>query len=621
MEKRLVYRPEIDGLRSVAVVSVVLFHAASKFIPGGYIGVDVFFVISGFLITNIIVSEIESGSFSFLNFYERRARRILPALFFVIMSCLPFAWFYLDPFALKEFGQSLFATSLFSSNVYFFLKTGYFNVAADLKPLLHTWSLAVEEQYYIIYPIILIFAFRLGRNWPVFMTGILFVLSLALAEWSSTRAPSAAFYLLHTRAWELMLGALAAFYLKTPRHHAKAINQVGSFLGIALIALALVAFDDETPFPGIFGLVPTVGALLIILFAVEGTFVGRILSSRPFVFVGLISYSVYLWHQPIFAFYRNIFLQDIDEVGLIYCLILIFLLSYISYRWVEQPFRHKPQSAEQRVVFGSACVAGLLAFALVGASGHAAMGFPERSPQFMRLGQNYGLSPDCSGAELTDQQCMSGPDPRILLWGDSYAMHLGAALDTLDERELHQMTLSACPPLLGYGDAKLKSMTSCVDYNNRVFSYLKQLPDRDRKTVFLASGQNMAKPEVAGLLLNTLRQVRALGFKVVLVSPTPQHNRTSSCIRLALRDKQSLRRCDFALSATVNATAFAALASIAERAGVGYLDLSDMFCVNGRCKVEAEDGKLLYRDRGHMALESVPTLASFLRARGLATVR
>ena len=208
------YRAEIDGLRALAVIPVILFHAGFELFGGGFVGVDVFFVISGYLITTIIINEMDEGKFSLVNFYERRARRILPALFFVMLVCLPFAWYWLLPSDLKDFSQSVVAVAIFSSNILFWRESGYFDTAAELKPLLHTWSLAVEEQYYLLFPLFLLLTWRLGKKWILVLLGIAFPISLGLAHWAAYNNPSADFYLLPTRGWELLLGVFAGFYLQ-----------------------------------------------------------------------------------------------------------------------------------------------------------------------------------------------------------------------------------------------------------------------------------------------------------------------------------------------------------------------------------------------------------------------
>ena len=336
------YRAEIDGLRALAVLPVILFHAGFESFSGGFVGVDVFFVISGYLITTIIISEMAKGNFSIVNFYERRARRILPAMFFVIAVSLPFAWFWLGPSDLKDFGQSLVAVSTFSSNILFWRESGYFDTVAELKPLLHTWSLAVEEQYYVIFPIFLMLTWRLGVQWVVTLLAIIFLLSLSLAQWGAYNNPFAAFFLLPTRGWELLVGVFAAFYLKYNTHlKSQPLNQFLSLLGFSMIAYSIIVFNKTTPFPGLYALIPTLGTGLLILCAVPKTFIHSLLSMKSIVGIGLISYSAYLWHQPLLAFARHRLLGEVPDLLLIVLCLTSLVIAWFSWHFVEKPFRYK----------------------------------------------------------------------------------------------------------------------------------------------------------------------------------------------------------------------------------------------------------------------------------------
>lgn len=336
------YRREIDGLRALAVVPVILFHAGFELFSGGFVGVDVFFVISGYLITSIILAELHQQKFSLLNFYERRIRRILPALFLVIFVSIPFSWLLLPPAELTSFSKSLIAVLLFASNVFFWLDGGYFETTSELKPLLHTWSLAVEEQYYLIFPVFLLSLWSRARRWILPSVVVVFSLSLFLAQWASYREPMAAFFLLPTRAWEILLGAFVAFYAFSEKRKSfgDITCELGSFLGIILIFYSVLNYTEETPFPGIFALIPTLGAVLIILFASSQTTVGRFLGNKLCVGIGLISYSAYLWHQPVFAFAKFLIPETTIFWKLI-LLILVTLLAYLSWRFLESPFRDR----------------------------------------------------------------------------------------------------------------------------------------------------------------------------------------------------------------------------------------------------------------------------------------
>jgi peptidoglycan/LPS O-acetylase OafA/YrhL len=368
------YRAEIDGLRALAVLPVILFHAGFEWFSGGFVGVDVFFVISGYLITTIIIFEMAEGKFSIVNFYERRARRILPALFFVMSACLPFAWFWLTPNDLKDFGQSLIAVSTFSSNILFWLESGYFDTAAELKPLLHTWSLAVEEQYYILFPIFLMLTWHLGIKWILIFLSIVFFISLGVAHWSAHNFSSAAFYLLPTRGWELLVGVFAAFYLKYNTHlKSHNLNQALSLLGFGMILYSILVFDKTTPFPSLYTLIPTIGTGLLILCAVPKTFVHNLLSLKFFVGIGLISYSAYLWHQPLLAFARHRFLGELPELILINLCFISLAMAWLSWRFIERPFRNKLTHTRNNIFIFS--FIGIILFTSSGLFLHVKDGF------------------------------------------------------------------------------------------------------------------------------------------------------------------------------------------------------------------------------------------------------
>jgi peptidoglycan/LPS O-acetylase OafA/YrhL len=419
---RVVYRREIDGLRALAVLPVVFFHGGLHSFQGGYVGVDVFFVISGYLITTIIRQDLSQGEFSVARFYERRARRILPALFLVMFASLAFGSRALMPDDLKNFGQSLVATTLFSNNILLAITSGYWDLASEFKPLLHTWSLGVEEQYYVAIPILLLLLWRTKfsskNTWLTL--AILLIASISSMVVLSKIAPRWEFYSLPTRAWEILLGALVALYLQ----HAKQNRPLGRFanaaglLGLSFIILAIFSFSESTP--SLFMTLPTMGAVLIILSVGSSGIAYSILASRVMVFIGLMSYSIYLWHQPVFAFTRALSMREPEWYVFALLVPVILLLSYGSWRLVEKPFRDRGR-IKTRKMLGLALTFGLLFIA----SG-------------IYLNSTYGLlsrvyGPGVTVAEMDKRiynervfdykQSEFAPDPRkkILVAGDSFA--------------------------------------------------------------------------------------------------------------------------------------------------------------------------------------------------------
>lgn len=338
------YRKEIDGLRALSIIPVILYHSDTSMFSGGYIGVDVFFVISGYLITTLILQDIQNGTFSLSNFYERRARRILPALMVVMLFAWPFAWLFFMPVEMERFAETTIATILFISNILFWHQSGdYFALAAELNPLIHTWSLAIEEQYYLLFPIVLLIINKYLKLKIYLVLGLLFLGSLFWGVLSSQQYPIFSFYMLPTRLWELLAGSIVAVHIdgSISKTHNKRKSEFLSFIGLVLIISSSILFNNETPFPSIYATAPVLGAVLIIMFCSPGTVTHKILTFKPLVGVGLVSYSAYLWHQPIFAFIKHQTQSSPHWWVLSIACLLTMSFAYLSWKYVEQPFRNR----------------------------------------------------------------------------------------------------------------------------------------------------------------------------------------------------------------------------------------------------------------------------------------
>ena len=356
---KLDYRPEIDGLRALAVGVVILYHSKHSFFgrdffSGGFIGVDIFFVISGYLISSLIFKELlATGNFSFKLFYERRIRRILPALFTVIIACIPFAWMFILPLDLIDFSKSAISSILFSSNIFFhFSGLEYGSQDSILKPLLHTWSLSVEEQFYILFPIIFLFFFI---NFKKFLSRFIIfgiIASLVIAEITSKNFISLNFYFIHTRIWELLAGSLIAYYEFFEKKNFKenTLNKFYPSIGLLMIIYSIISFDDNMRHPSFITLIPVLGTVLIIAFSKQNEIVNTLFSQKIFVQIGLISYSLYLWHYPVFAFSRITDFSQGDIIKKISLIFLIFVLSILTYKFIEKPSRNRKNNFK-RILF------------------------------------------------------------------------------------------------------------------------------------------------------------------------------------------------------------------------------------------------------------------------------
>lgn len=559
------YRPEIDGLRALAVLSVMIYHAdltigGMALFKGGFFGVDVFFVISGFLITSIILQECQrSQSFSYRHFYERRARRILPALLLVILVSLPVAWWMLLPAQLVEFSQSVLSSIFFVSNLFWDHSLQQYGVeSALLKPFLHTWSLAVEEQFYIAYPLLLTGLFRWHKQWLWWVLLMVMLLSLQLAQLTTSADQSASFYQLPTRLWELLIGGLLAHRSLHPqRDYAEWFNLLMSALGLLMIMLAVMMIDFQQHHPGHITAIPVLGTALLIHFASKNNWITRLFSVKPLVGIGLISYSLYLWHYPIFAFGR--YWHEVP--GLLDKTLWILLatsLSIISYKLVEQPFRNPQKVPKKRLVLllSSMAAVGTVTslYWWFNDGSKSRLGYLETlldASNQISVTQN-GLPCHSGGSGrkptfLLDESCVfrQGPiDQNIILIGDSHAAALAAQLQSLAAANSYnfiQYSSAGCRHIQGHEGHTCQQRVAQLSkhisqYPDPIIVYSARIPlflelDRfvnekgekeDNHHPVPQAKIDRLKPLRAAALQQTLEQWATLSDRLVLIYPVPE---------------------------------------------------------------------------------------------------
>jgi peptidoglycan/LPS O-acetylase OafA/YrhL len=538
------YRRDVDGLRAVAVLYVLLFHAEIKYISGGFIGVDVFFVISGYLITSMIHTEIEKGEFSLMRFYERRIRRIIPALMSILLFSLIAGWFLFLPAEFEAFGRTLAAASAFASNIVFYREAGYFDLSAFLKPLLHTWSLSVEEQFYICFPLCMIIIKRfLKSRFRLFMTvGLLtsFAASILLLDVGQN---SAAFYLLPTRAWELLVGSLLALGAY-PKLQNERIHDLLSITGLALVLFGGLYLTRASQFPGPSALYPTVGTALIIYTGIlsrEKTLVSRLLGQPLFVFIGKISYSLYLWHWPLFVFVRYYLIMPLTQQQTWAMIGLSFVLATLSWKFVEQPFRSKERTYPRKPLFASTAVISVL----LGVAGFTVLrthGVPQRFDEdiikmvSVKRGVKFNEERFGSGVKETLGQ-ESNLGATFLVWGDSHANALAPAFHKIAVNEKVAGILLKQAGCMPTSDVSLYSLQSkeCIEFNKKVLVWLKD-QDQLKKVVLIAQwsgyprgwadealpfGTEETRQKVERGLRLVLGDLKKLGKRVYVVGEVP----------------------------------------------------------------------------------------------------
>ena len=600
------YRPDIDGLRAIAVLPVVLFHAGIGLFGGGFVGVDIFFVISGYLITAVIYKEVQAGDFSILRFYERRARRIFPALFATVAAVFAAGWLIFLPDELRNASAGIAAAAVFASNILFWEQVSYFGGAAELRPLLHTWSLAVEEQFYIFFPLVLLLVARSRsqrfRLWTALIAAASFVVSLA---WVTLDQPGA-YYLLPSRAWELLLGALLALGA-VPAIRSRAAAEVAGVVGLALIAGSVLLLSEESLFPGLNALWPCLGAALLIHSGQRGTRVAAWLGSRPLVAIGLVSYSLYLVHWPVIVYTRYVLLRAPAPLEIAAMLAAMAVLAWASWRFVEQPFRNRRRVSNRAIwVLSGGAIA--ITF-VVGVATFRADGWPQRLPAEARAmvaaAKVVDADPKCflegTYEAWGGSACflVRNPGPRVLLWGDSHANHYVPAIRTraatIDASVL-QYTSAGCLPVLGVEQTR---RDHCTPNSRQVPAIIRRF-GIDR--VVLSANWDYGL-EQNGLSLDEVRstvaQLRAMGVDVRIIGDNPDFSFSNPAFlayRLSQRDNPQQpffigTRNDWAVNE-----------ALAEIAGPGkFVNPSALLCPDPRRCLVYDGRQSLMMDNAHFS--------------------
>ncbi|HCH62924.1 MAG: hypothetical protein CL927_11635 [Deltaproteobacteria bacterium] len=639
------YRGDIDGLRAIAVLAVVTYHYLPGWMPGGFVGVDVFFVISGFLITQLNLRRIHTGTFSFVDFYARRARRLLPAMAVVVVATLLIARWLYSPEELSKLGHSATAAALYGANIHHFLTSDYFVAPVETRPLLHLWSLGVEEQFYFVAPLGLWALARRPRAlWWVAVGCV--VTSFTACVWATHASPEAAFYLTPFRMWELGLGALLG--IRPWSVGSTARRTVLGWAGFALVLSACVAFDHNTRFPGWIALLPTVGAALLVGAGPDHP-IGRMLSVAPLRAVGRWSYAWYLWHWPALAFLTFVLVRAPNVLEAIGLAVGTLGLAAASTRFVETPLRHwRPDRPWQAILFGL----GLsLLLSMVGLSSHV----PDRGRARTYNNQSTdallesGVTP-CDALPIPRwfiASCAPGTGsapPDFLVWGDSHVAVLGPLFDQwahAGDRTGRLLGYNDCPPILGVDRTDLPTDHRCAEHNELVFGWIRrtrpevvvlharwplvfegtryadtELPDPQ----FIQAGSVDRAPRLIESLALTVQRLQELDVQVVLLGPVPEATiRVDSVYQRAMR--LGLKMPDGTDRASTDArlaSSQRALETVARQRGVPLLEPASLLCDAARCAITQDDGPL-YSDDNHLfpqkALLLMPLLESLPASR------
>lgn len=636
------YRPEIDGLRAVAVMMVLFHHAGFSWASGGFVGVDIFFVLSGHVIATLAFEALAQGRFSIAQFYERRARRIMPALIVMTATLVAPAYWLMLPNQLIAFARNMAATLMLTSNIRYWRQGSYFSERSELNPLQHSWTLAVEGQFYLLFPLLIPMLRRLGvRPTVLVLTGAM-IFSLALSEWASHWHPAANFYLAPSRAWELIAGVLSAL---AARHGLRIRHAAAAWVALPLLTLPMFIYDGATPFPGLATVPIVVGTVLILLGEPQKTPVGKALTTRPLVTTGLMSYSLYLWHQPLFAFYRLHNSIDIPALTGCILILLVFPIAYLSWRFLERPLR-RPNGplASRRTLL---CLLGLSigTLILIGQVIVAERGFRERMPPAVLrvLHASFGSKAGClnklgADAIARGERCFIGAkegEPSVAVIGDSHATSIADDLsEDLRTRGVRGMifTWSWCPPLAGLeadltarrkctaardealrriaSDRRVTTVLFYAEWANYTTGYTQASGDPATVFRFDSGGRVEDNPaEFAKAARATFETLVRSGKRLVIIRSTPEFTFRvpMSAARLLLKKVESPSTLDLPLSAYRDRSgqAMHLLDAAARGLDIEFVDPIPVLCPARRCPVLDERGEALYFDHNHLSRTGV----------------
>src|SRR5579863_5037092 len=609
------YRADIDGLRACAVVPVVLYHTGVPGITGGFVGVDVFFVISGYVISQRLLEDLHAGHFSIFDFYERRVRRIFPALFLVIALTAVAAYFLLLPTEMIDFAKSLAASAFFSSNIYFWKQSGYFDIASTLRPLLHLWSLAVEEQFYILTPVAMYVAYVLGSRWRlIFWPG--FLVSLALSVAVTNTAPSANFFLLPTRAWELLLGVLLVL-TPPPAPPNRSVAELCGAVGAILLFYAIFFLSEATSFPGAHALYPCLGsALLLYSGSSWSPVINRMLSIKPIVFIGVISYSLYLYHWPLIVMSRYYLLRNPQGAEVVLVIAASFAFAVFSYKFVETPFRRKVFASRSSAVFAQG--AGAMVAALIVGLAGAASGFAWRFPDFDEQAapgiEQWQPGTCFLGREQAPDQwsldkctLTKGNKSDLLLWGDSFAAHYVPGLlanQSAIPFNIIEYTAAGCPPVVRFYSYLIPH---CQQFNEKALDLIEKV--HPNIVVISARWDLLLTHGFFPDLQETVDRITKAGAKAIVIGPSPQFG--IDVYSLAYRLRHDGRGASSWRISNADSTSINDLLKKSTK-GATLLDPIGALCHDNICPYQ-RDGQLLYVDYGHFSAEGSDLAVKALR--------